>query len=101
MISFARLALLPGALVFTMAALVWWWWTFFHVVGYGYLSWPEAGRCLVSDNDICTLAKSLCLGAHPRAFAAYWTVAFWIGAALLSLSLWVGGPHAASSAASN
>jgi len=55
------------------AALVWWWATFSTFVHYGNLSWPDAGRCLVRDSDICALAKVLCLSAHPRVFFAYWT----------------------------
>lgn len=100
MISFARSALLPVAVVTTAGAFFWWWRTYFYVVAAGYLSWPDAGRCLVSDSDICTLARSLCLGAHPGAFIAYGAAVFWIAAALLSLGLWVGGSRAASSAAS-
>jgi len=69
------------------AALVWWWATFGDVVEYGYLSWTEAGRCLVRDSDICRLAKALCLGSHPRTLIAYWTSAFWLGLGVLSLSL--------------
>ena len=70
------------------AALFWWWWTFDFVVGNGYMPWSEAGVCLVRDSDICALAKALCLGSHPRAFVSYQATAFWIGAALLSTSLW-------------
>lgn len=77
-----------------MAALAlavgWWWRTFGEVVGYGYLSWGEAGRCLLAENDVCSLAKALCLGSHPRNFVAYWSVAFWIAAALVSLACFVG-----------
>ena len=79
------LVMLGGATI--AAALVWWWATFGAFVGYGYLSWPDAGRCLVRDSDICTLAKVLCLGAHPRVFFAYWTGAFWVGVAILSASV--------------
>ncbi len=79
-----------GALVL-IAALWWWWRTFGEVVGFGYLSWPEAGRCLVGDSTICSLAKALCLGSHPREFTAYWSSAFWCGVALLSSGALVGG----------
>ena len=81
-----RLLLAAGAAIL-VAALVWWWTTFGDVVRYGYLSWNEAGRCLIHDSDICALAKVLCLGSHPRAILAYWTSAFWIGLGILSLSL--------------
>jgi hypothetical protein len=80
------LAALGGATI--AAALVWWWTSFGAMVGYGYLSWSEAGRCLVRDSDLCALATKLCLGAHPRVFIAYWASAFWIGVAILSASLW-------------
>jgi hypothetical protein len=92
LLSFTRLALLPFALAITVAAIGWWWWTFGEVIGYGYLSWREAGRCLVSDNDICSLAKALCLGSHPRFFYAYWTLSFWTGLALLSAGMLMGSP---------
>ena len=63
----------------TAAAVLWWWRTYGEVVTYGYLSWPEAGQCLVRDSDICMLAKALCLGSHPQTFLLYWTSAFWSG----------------------
>ena len=81
-----KLLLAAGAAI-VFAALIWWWTTFGDVVRYGYLSWREAGQCLVRDSDICALAKVLCLGAHPRIVTAYWTSAFWIGLGVLSLSL--------------
>jgi hypothetical protein len=80
-------ALLAAGAAIVVAALIWWWTTFGDVVRYGYLSWREAGRCLVSDSDICALAKVLCLGAHPRILAAYWTSAFWIGLGVLSFAV--------------
>ena len=82
----SRVLVGAGAVIIA-AALIWWWTTFGDVIRYGYLSWSEAGRCLVSDSDICALAKVLCLGAHPRIVIAYWTSAFWIGFGVLSLSL--------------
>ena len=96
MIRLARRSLLPLAVLVTGGALTWWWWTFGEMVGYGYLTWPDAGRCLISDNDICMLAKSLCLGSHPRLLITYWTAAFWLGFGLLSLSLLLGAPRRAS-----
>ena len=84
--AFPRPLLAAGAGV-VVAALIWWWTTFGDVVWYGYLSWGEAGRCLVHDSDICSLARVLCLGSHPRILIAYWTSAFWLGVGLLSLSL--------------
>lgn len=92
----AKSAILAVGLLVTVAAVVWWWRTFGEVVDYGYLSWPEAGRCLLHDSDICTLAKALCLGSHPRIFLTYWTSAFWSGLALLSMSLLLGHARKAS-----
>jgi hypothetical protein len=80
--------LLPAAgAAIVAAALIWWWTTFGDTVRYGYLSWSEAGQCLLRDSDICALAKVLCLGSHPRVLIAYWTSAFWVGVGVLSLSL--------------
>ena len=84
--ALSKLLLAAGATVL-VAAIGWWWTTFGDVVAYGYLSWTEAGRCLVHDSDICTLAKMLCLGNHPRSLVAYWTSAFWLGLGIVSISL--------------
>ena len=62
--ALSKLLLAAGATVL-VAAIGWWWTTFGDVVAYGYLSWTEAGRCLVHDSDICALAKMLCLAAIP------------------------------------
>jgi hypothetical protein len=70
-----------------VAAIAWWWITYGEVVGYGYLSWREASGCLVQNSDICSLAKALCLGSHPRVFLAYWASVFWLGVIVLSASL--------------
>jgi hypothetical protein len=78
-----------GAILF--AALAWWWITYGDVVGYGYLSWREAGACLVGNSEICALAKTVCFGAHPRLIVAYWSSAFWLALAILSASLLTGG----------
>jgi hypothetical protein len=74
-----------------LAALAWWRITYGKVVGTDYLSWGDAGVCLVGNADICALAKSLCLGAQPRQLAAYWSSAFWIGFAVLSGGLLTAG----------
>jgi hypothetical protein len=84
--ALSRLLLAAGASVL-VAAMGWWWTTFGDVVAYSYLSWTEAGRCLVHDSDICVLAKMLCLGSHPRFLVAYWTSAFWLGLGIVSISL--------------
>jgi hypothetical protein len=94
MSAYGRQAVTALAALALAAALGWWWRTYGEVVSYGYLSWTEAGRCLVSDNDICSLARALCLGAHPRTFVAYASVAFWIALALLSAALWLRAPAA-------
>jgi hypothetical protein len=87
-LPFAILISAGLALIGLAAALIWWWWTFDYVVVNGYMPWTEASVCLLRDSDICALAKALCIGSHPRAYANYQATAFWIGAALLSLSLW-------------
>jgi hypothetical protein len=84
--AFSRLLLAAGGGI-VVAALIWWWTTVGEVIRYDYLSWGEATRCLVKDSDICTLAKALCLGSHPRALLTYWTSAFWLGVGVLSFSL--------------
>jgi hypothetical protein len=84
----ASLLLSLGSLM-TIAAIIWWWITYGEVVMYGYLSWREAGSCLVQSSDICSLAKALCLGSHPRILVAYWASAFWLGAIILSSSFLV------------
>lgn len=78
--------IIAGGVIVT-GAIAWWWTTFSYVIGYGYMSWPEAGRCLVHDSDLCALAKALCLGSHPRTVVTYWTSAFWLGVGMLSISL--------------
>jgi hypothetical protein len=78
-----------GAVVLT--AIVWWWVTFAEVIGYGYLSWREAGDCLVRSTDTCSLATALCLGSHPRFLIAYWSSAFWLGLIAVSASLLTAG----------
>jgi hypothetical protein len=75
-----------GGLI-VILAVGWWWITYGEVIGYGYLSWWEGGRCLFQNTDICSLAKALCLGSHPRVLIAYWTSIFWFGAVLFSASL--------------
>ena len=82
---FSRAFLVAGGMTLA-SALVWWWSTFNQVVWYGYISWFEAGRCLVGDSDLCALARKLCLGAHPSAYTPYAAKAFWIASALLSSS---------------
>jgi hypothetical protein len=89
LVAFACRALVIVSLLGLAAALFWWWWTFDYVVVNGYMPWSEAGVCLLRDSDICALAKALCLGSHPRAFTNYGATAFWIGASLLSMSLWL------------
>ena len=80
---------LGGATILT--AIAWWWITFGEVIRFGYLSWHEAGGCLVKNSDICSLAKALCLGSHPRLLVAYWASVFWLGIIALSASLITSG----------
>jgi hypothetical protein len=85
----SALLVIGGATV--VGAIAWWWITYGEVVNYGYLSWREAGDCLVLNSDICSLAKALCLGSHPRVLFAYWTSVFWLGLIVLSISLLTSG----------
>ena len=41
----------------------------------------------MQNSDICSLAKALCLGSHPRLLIAYWASVFWLGIIVLSASL--------------
>jgi hypothetical protein len=77
-------ALLALGHLIMLGAFVWWWITYGEVVSYGYLSWREAGNCLLQNSDICSLAKALCLGSHPRVLNPYWASAFWAGTAVLA-----------------
>jgi hypothetical protein len=56
-------------------------------VRFGYLSWREAGGCLVQNSDVCSLAKALCLGSHPRFLIAYGASVFWLGVIAVSASV--------------
>jgi hypothetical protein len=80
-------ALLALGSATVLGAIAWWWITFGEVARFGYLSWREAGGCLVQNSDICSLAKALCLGSHPRFLIAYWASVFWLGVVVLSASL--------------
>ena len=82
-----RAALLALGSATVLSAVAWWWITFGDVIRFGYLSWHEAGGCLVQNSDICSLAKALCLGSHPRNFFAYGSGAFWASAALFSVGV--------------
>jgi hypothetical protein len=90
-----RLSLTPALAALGSAtilgAVVWWWVTFGQVTSYGYLSWREAGGCLVRGSEICRLATALCLGAHPRFLIIYWASVFWFGVIILSASLLTAG----------
>ncbi|MGA2793980.1 MAG: hypothetical protein ABSE69_10670 [Roseiarcus sp.] len=74
----------------TGLSVAWWWLTYRDVVGYAYLSAPNAGLCLVGESTICKLARSICRGAHPLDILEYWSPSFWLGVAALSLSLITG-----------
>ncbi|MGJ4856479.1 hypothetical protein AB4037_17325 [Labrys sp. KB_33_2] len=86
---YPRILLILGVAIVTLS-LLWWWITYRDVIGYNYLSLPDAGLCLVSNSDICQLAKSLCRGTHPLAIVAYWSASLWIGVAALCASLATG-----------
>lgn len=86
---FTRLLQIFGAAVVALS-LAWWWITYQDVIGYNYLSLPDASLCLVSNSDICQLARSLCRSTHPLAIIAYWSASLWIGVAALCASLATG-----------
>jgi hypothetical protein len=90
-VSRAISALLGTGSLTILLAIAWWWITYGEVIGYGFLSWREAGGCLVQNSDICSLAKALCLGSHPRNLVAYWASVFWLGVIVLSASLLTAG----------
>jgi hypothetical protein len=90
--AISKMLLAAGTAVL-VAAIGWWWTTFGDVIAFGYLSWSQAGRCLAHESDICTLAKMLCLGSHPRSLVAYWTSAFWLGLGIVSISLVIAQTH--------
>ena len=82
----ARPCLALGIGVLCLAVL-WWWITYRDVIFFDYLSTREAGFCLVGRSDLCRLARALCRGTHPAIAFGYWWGTFWIGAAIVSLSL--------------
>ncbi len=84
--SLTKLLAAAGSVALAVA-IVWWWTTFGDVVGYGYLSGREAGRCLIGDSDLCALARTLCLGAHPKTLIPYSAAAFWLAVGCFSISL--------------
>jgi hypothetical protein len=75
-----------GAAV-AVAAMGWWWLAFEPLITGELLSWPEAAQCLISSNDICTLAQSLCRSSHPFGVTRYGTDLLWLGVALLGFGL--------------
>lgn len=86
MLLVSRFLIAAGTAIILLS-VGWWWLTYADVIGYDYLSLPNAGTCLVSNTDICQLAKSLCRGAHPARIIAYWSASIWVGAAMLAASL--------------
>jgi hypothetical protein len=88
--------LLIGSAI-VVSALGWWWITYGEVVRYGYLSWLEAGDCLVWNSDVCSLATALCLGSHPRVLVSYWSSLLWLGVIAVSASLLLVGRGSAAS----
>jgi len=84
-------SLLAAGGVIVATAISWWLITYGEVVNYGYLSWREAGGCLVRNSDLCSLATALCLGSHPRLLVAYWSSALWLGLIAVFASLLLAG----------
>lgn len=87
-----RLGLLALGSATVCAALAWWGVTFWPTVSSDYLSFTEAGRCLVADSSLCRLATSLCGTRHAALVAAYSPLALWIGTALACSALWPATP---------
>jgi len=81
------LVLLAAGAAVLVGSVGWWWLTYRDVIGYSYISASEASACLVSDSDICRLARALCRGAHPLTLINYHAAAFWLGTAAASSSL--------------
>ncbi|PRH84267.1 hypothetical protein C5L14_27365 [Labrys okinawensis] len=86
---FTRLLQISGAVIVALS-FAWWWMTYRDVIGYNYLSLPDASLCLVSNSDICQLARSLCRSTHPLAIVTYWSASLWIGVAALCASFATG-----------
>jgi hypothetical protein len=84
-----RFLVASGAII-VILSVGWWWVTYRDVIGYNYMSLPDAGVCLVSNTDICQLARSLCRSTHPLAIITYWSASIWIGVAALCGSLVTG-----------
>jgi hypothetical protein len=79
--------LVASGLIVVALSIGWWWITYREVIGYNYLSLTSAGLCLVSNTDICQLARSLCRSTHPLAIIDYWSASIWIGTAALCASM--------------
>ena len=58
---------------------------------YGYLSWREAGTCLVAIPTSARSPKRFASAPIRATIIAYWSSAFWIGLAALSVSLLAAG----------
>ena len=76
-----------AGLAIVVLSIGWWWTTYRTVIDYNYMSLGSASTCLVSNTDMCKLARSLCSSTHPLTIIAYWSASIWIGAFALSASL--------------
>jgi hypothetical protein len=89
-----RVLVLSG-LAITVLSVGWWWFTYRDVIGYDYMSFSDAGVCLVRNTDTCQLARSLCRSVHPLAVIAYWSASIWFGFAAMGASLVTGAARTA------
>jgi hypothetical protein len=86
MLTLARTGVAAGAVIL-LASVLWWWVTYREVIQYNYVGIGEASFCLVTDADICRLARALCRGAHPLEIINYRNLSLWLGVAALSLGV--------------
>jgi hypothetical protein len=86
MFKLARISVVAGAVIL-LVSILWWWVTYREVIQYNYVGMGEASFCLVTDTDICRLARALCRGAHPLEIINYRNLSLWLGVAALSLGV--------------
>ena len=89
LVRLAPAAMLAAGVLTTFGAVLWWGLTYWQVWAYDYVSFPQAGKCLVADSTICRLAASLCTGQHRALVSIYSPVTLWAGALLLAGGLGV------------
>ncbi len=86
MLTLARAGVAAGADIL-LFSVVWWWVTYRDVIQYNYVGMGEASFCLVTDTDICRLARALRRGVHPLEIINYRNLSLWLGVAAMSLGV--------------